>query len=228
MRHLKSTLRNRPEVLALVLVAVVLASAALVGWPATEPDRMPEGSPGMDAGETRSQRLSAASASRSPSDAPRTRLEPGHTPAAGPSIARIDIPSIGVSAPVIELGLNRDKTLQVPARASETGWWSGGAFPGERGAAVIAGHVDSRTGPAVFFRLGELDPGDRISVTEPDGRSARFVVDRKVEYDKDRFRTAEVYGRTAEPALRLVTCSGPFDEASGHYESNLVVFARGV
>ena len=91
---------------------------------------------------------------------------------------RIEIPAIGVSAPVIELGLNADKTLEVPKDDGETGWWKGGPEPGERGAAVIAGHVDSKTGPAVFYRLDELRAGDEIRVHRSDGTRARFVVAR--------------------------------------------------
>jgi sortase (surface protein transpeptidase) len=138
---------------------------------------------------------------------------------------RIAIPAIGVSAPVIPLGLNRDGTLEVPKRWDDAGWWTGGPEPGERGPAVIAGHVDSRTGPAVFFRLRELGRGDRIVVRRRDGSSVAFVVGRIAQYSKDHFPTARVYGRTAQPALRLITCSGEFDETSGHYLDNTVVFA---
>jgi LPXTG-site transpeptidase (sortase) family protein len=138
---------------------------------------------------------------------------------------RIEIPAIGVSAPVIELGLDADKTLEVPKDYGETGWWKGGPEPGERGAAVIAGHVDSKTGPAVFYRLDDLRAGDEIRVHRSDGTRARFVVARLERHPKDEFPTRKVYARTGEPTLRLVTCSGDFDAASGHYVDNTIVFA---
>lgn len=149
-----------------------------------------------------------------------------HTPAAGPPIARVEIPAIGVDAPVIRLGLNPDATLEVPADASQAGWWSGGSFPGERGPAVMAGHVDSRAGPAVFYGLDELERGDEIRITRPAGRAARFVVTRFETVRKDDFPTRAVYAYTARPTLRLVTCTGAFDEVIGRYPDNLIVFAR--
>jgi Sortase domain len=139
---------------------------------------------------------------------------------------RLEIAAIGVRAPVIRLGLNRDGTLEVPARFDEVGWWAGGARPGERGPAVIAGHVDSRTGPAVFFRLDRLRSRDAIVVVRRDGSRVRFVVQRIARYRKAAFPTARVYGPTRAPALRLITCSGAFDAASGHYVDNTVVYAR--
>jgi sortase (surface protein transpeptidase) len=157
-------------------------------------------------------------------DTPRTRLAPGHTPASGPPVARIRIPAIGVDAEVVRLGLNRDRTLQVPARSSQAGWWTGGAVPGRRGTAVIVGHVDSRAGPAVFFRLRRLRPGDRVAVTLPGRPAARFRVQRKEEFSKSRFPTRRVYTPTRAPSLRLITCGGRFDESTGHYRDNVVVF----
>ena len=139
---------------------------------------------------------------------------------------RIEIEAIGVSAPVIRLGLNPDGTLEVPTHFGDTGWWSGGARPGERGPAVIAGHVDSRSGPAVFFRLDRLRARDAIVVVLRDGSRARFLVQRTARYRKAAFPTAAVYGPTRTPTLRLITCSGAFDSASGHYVDNTVVYAR--
>lgn len=127
---------------------------------------------------------------------------------------------------MIRLGLNPDGTLEVPANARESGWWSRGAFPGEKGTAVIAGHVDSGAGPAVFFRLRELEPGDDVRITDSEGRTARFAVERSEEHPKNDFPTRRVYAPTAGRALRLITCSGDFDEARGRYRSNLIVFAR--
>ena len=138
---------------------------------------------------------------------------------------RIEIPSIGVDAPIIGLGLNPDRTLEVPTDYGDAGWWTGGPRPGERGPAVIAGHVDSRTGPAVFFRIGELQPGAKIVVVGRDGTRARFSVLGSERYPKAHFPTARVYGRTRAATLRLITCSGDFDHATGHYLDNTVVYA---
>jgi hypothetical protein len=147
-------------------------------------------------------------------------------PAPPPAVpVRITIPAIGVRAPVIRLGLSADRTLQVPQDFADTGWWSGGARPGQPGPAVIVGHVDSKTGPAVFYRLRDLRRGDRIAVVAADGRTVTFVVQRLATYAKSGFPTAAVYGPTAGPALRLVTCGGEFDRSTGHYLSNTVVYA---
>jgi hypothetical protein len=139
---------------------------------------------------------------------------------------RIEIPAIGVQAKIVRLGLNRDRTLEVPTNFAEAGWWSGGPRPGEAGAAVIAGHVDSQTGPAAFYRLRELRPHDQIIVARRDGSRARFTVVGSDHYPKTHFPTARVYGRTAGPTLRVITCSGTFDQATGHYLDNTVVYAN--
>lgn len=168
----------------------------------------------------------ASSDGQSLADTPRTRLAPGHSPATGPPVARIRIPAIGVDAQVVRLGLNKDGTLQVPAKPSQAGWWSGGAVPGRGGTAVIAGHVDSRSGPAVFFGLRRLRPGTRVLVTMPGGPTARFAVRREEEVAKSRFPTRRVYAPTRAPSLRLITCGGRFDYSSGHYRDNVVVYAE--
>ncbi len=163
-------------------------------------------------------------------DEPRTVVAPKRSnerrarPAALP--VGLEIPGIGVRARVIRLGLNPDRSLEVPQDFAETGWWSGGPRPGDRGPAVIVGHVDSKTGPAVFYRIRELGPGDEIAVVRGDGSRARFVVQGSEQYPKADFPTARVYGRTPGPTLRLITCSGTFDRSTGHYLSNTVVYAR--
>jgi len=165
-----------------------------------------------------------------PPDAPPPRHQPAvrssdNPPRRRPAPVGIEIPAIGVRARLVPLGLNADDTLEVPTRFGDAGWWAGGPRPGERGPAVIAGHVDSRTGPAVFYRLSELRAGDRISVVRRDGSRVRFVVRHSERYPKARFPTARVYGRTAGATLRLITCSGTFDRSSGHYLDNTVVYA---
>lgn len=142
-----------------------------------------------------------------------------------PGPVRIIIPAIGVSAPVIPLHLNRNRTLQVPTHWQQAGWFVGGPEPGENGAAVIVGHVDSKSGPAVFFRLRALRSGDRINVVLKNKSTVRFVVRSKRAVLKKRFPTALVFGKTKTPTLRLITCDGRFDRSTGHYVDNLVVFA---
>ncbi len=139
---------------------------------------------------------------------------------------RVTIPAIGVTADVVPLGLLPDGSLEAPKDFSLTGWYRNGPEPGEPGAAVIAGHVDSRQGPAVFFRLREVAPGNEILVETADGGSVRFVVERVEEHPKRAFPTAAVYGPTPEPTLRLITCGGTFDRTARSYQNNVVVFAK--
>lgn len=160
-----------------------------------------------------------------------TRSAVGIVPASKPRVprgapARVAIPAIGVDATMVPLGLNPDRTLEVPASFGVAGWYKLGVKPGESGPAVIVGHVDSTSGPAVFYRLGRLTPGARVRVSWRTGFSVRFRVYAVREYAKSAFPTALVYGLTRRPELRLVTCGGPFDAQTGHYLDNVVVFAR--
>lgn len=139
---------------------------------------------------------------------------------------RLRIRSIGVDSTLLRLGLTAAGELQVPASYSRAGWFTGGPAPGSTGPAVLGGHVDSHTGPAVFFRLRELRPGSAVSVTRADGRVLRFVVTDVRQYPKDRFPSDAVYGAVPYPALRLITCGGSFNALTGHYRDNVVVSAR--
>lgn len=141
---------------------------------------------------------------------------------------RLDIPSIDVHSKVRYLGMTPDGGLEVPAPGphyDEVGWYRYSPTPGSIGPSILLGHVDSRTGPSVFFRLGKLEPGDRVSVARADDSIAVFVVDEVHSYAKDDFPTKLVYGNIDEAGLRLITCGGAFDDASGHYLDNIVVFA---
>jgi LPXTG-site transpeptidase (sortase) family protein len=138
---------------------------------------------------------------------------------------RIRIPAIGVSAPIVPLGLNKDHTIEVPQHFTDTGWYRPGPDPGEQGPAVIVGHVDSKTGPAAFYRLRELKRGDQVLIRRADRSTVRFRVSGLERWPKAKFPTRRVYARTRGPVLRLVTCSGAFDSSSGHYEDNTIVFA---
>lgn len=140
----------------------------------------------------------------------------------------IEIPRIGVDATIMSLGTNPDGTVQVPPldQADKAGWYEPGASPGETGNAVVVGHVDSAVlGPAVFFDLGALTPGDTVTVRRADGVPATFTVDSVKSYPKTAFPTELVYGPSDRPGLRVVTCGGQFDEAAKSYPDNIVVFA---
>jgi sortase (surface protein transpeptidase) len=142
-----------------------------------------------------------------------------------PLPARIVIPAIGVSAPTIRLRRNADGTAEVPRSFSDAGWFEPGPEPGEKGAAVILGHVDSRQGPGVFYRLPALRRGDRIKIVLTTRKTLQFVVTGTMEAPKNRFPTKLVYKKTPGATLRLVTCGGGFDRSTGHYIDNYIVFA---
>jgi hypothetical protein len=140
----------------------------------------------------------------------------------------LTIGRIGVRTALIGLGLRRDGTPDVPplGARSPAGWIEALATPGEIGPAVILGHVDSaQEGPAVFYRLGELRPGDLVTVDRADRRRVRFVVTSVEQVAKSAFPAATIYGPVDYPALRLITCGGSFDPARGHYRDNVIVFA---
>jgi sortase (surface protein transpeptidase) len=155
-----------------------------------------------------------------PSPATRPRTDPAMLP------TRIVIPSIGVSADLELLHRDNDGSLQTPKDWNKAGWYADGVIPGNRGPAVIVGHVDSaRDGPAVFYRLPQLKAGDDVSVQSRDGHIERFLVDAARQFPKNRFPTDLVYGPTPLRELRLVTCAGSFDHATGSYSDNLIVTA---
>jgi sortase (surface protein transpeptidase) len=116
--------------------------------------------------------------------------------------------------------------MQVPADFGLTGWFTGSPAPGATGPAVIVGHIDSRSGPAVFYRLPELRPGDRVVVARADGTTVRFAVDSVAQYPKRAFPTQAVFGPAPDPLLRLITCGGSFDTSRRSYRDNVVVTAH--
>lgn len=139
---------------------------------------------------------------------------------------RVDVPSLGITSSLVSLGLNPDGTLQVPERFEQAGWFTGAPTPGAPGPAIIAGHVDSKSGPAVFYRLREMRPGQEIRIQNADRRVLRFVVTGIQQFAKDKFPTDAIYGTATEPLLRLITCGGSFDSSRRSYTDNLVVSAR--
>ncbi|GAP51178.1 class F sortase [Streptomyces azureus] len=140
---------------------------------------------------------------------------------------RIRIPAIRVDAPLTDLGLTRTGSLDVPPaeRKNLAGWYEAGTAPGERGTAIVAGHVDNADGPAVFYRLGSLAKGRTIEVDRRDGSVAVFTVDAVEVYAAKDFPDAKVYGAARRPELRVITCGGGYSRGSG-YQGNVVVFAH--
>jgi sortase (surface protein transpeptidase) len=139
---------------------------------------------------------------------------------------RLTISAIGVDTPLIRLGLNPDRSLMVPEDYQIAGWYIHSPVPGDAGPAVIVGHVDSYLGPGVFHSLAQLRTGDPIVVHGRNGSVARFLVERIEQFPKAEFPTEMVYGAVPYPALRLITCGGTFNQGTGHYEDNVIVFAR--
>ena len=195
-------------VLDAAIVALVLAGLAVLAFPRPGSGSTPQARPSGVLGPA-----------RNPPPAAHRRVPRGVP-------ATVIVPAIGVRARLIGLALNGDGTLEVPTDYGVAGWYELGPKPGQRGATVIVGHVDSQEGPAVFYRLGELKPRSQVRVAWANGRDVRFRVYAVREFAKTAFPTALVYGRTSAPELRLVTCGGRFDSWTGHYLDNVVVFAR--
>ena len=139
--------------------------------------------------------------------------------------ASLVIPSIGVKTKLVRLGRTSSGAMQVPATAAVAGWYTGSPRPGATGAAVIAGHIDSQSGPGIFYRLRFMHSGELIYVRRGDGSLAVFRVTAVHTYLKAAFPTNAVYGAVPNAQLRLITCGGTFDFSTGHYLSNVIVFA---
>ncbi|MET7648151.1 class F sortase [Streptomyces sp. NPDC005426] len=141
---------------------------------------------------------------------------------------RLKIPSIAVDAPFVPLSIGSSGRLDAPPPndMNLVGWFQGGATPGERGAAIVAGHVDTTTGPAVFLQLQFLRPGATVDITRTDGTVARFEVDTVETFSKAQFPDKRVYADTPDAQLRLITCGGNYDKKAKDYEDNVVAFAH--
>jgi sortase (surface protein transpeptidase) len=180
------------------------------------------------------QRTSPLAADPSPVDLPLlSASDAAPSPAAGvsPPMARstpvrLRVPAIGVDSALQGLDLQADGTLQVPADGWPAGWYTGSPTPGEQGPAVLAGHVDWAGSPAVFAALRELQPGAEVAVERANGSVAVFRVTEVVQFAKNAFPTAAVYGNVDHAGLRLITCGGAFDRSARSYVDNLVVFAE--
>jgi sortase (surface protein transpeptidase) len=158
-----------------------------------------------------------------PSPAPTFRSVRTYPAVAEP--VRLRIPSIRVRTDLQHLGLAADGTVAAPDEWQTAGWYEKGPRPGQPGPAVIVGHVDSKTGPAVFYRLPELRPGAKVLVDLANGRTVTFTVTGHQQVAKSQFPADLVYSPTLQTILRLVTCGGTFDASTGHYRDNIIVTA---
>lgn len=195
-----------------VLVAVVaIVAFGLLAWQ-QRMDNRPTGPP-----------LPPSSAARPAFTVP----TPARTLPPSPPVL-LEIPRIGVRTALMLLGKNPDQTLETPPldRAQEAGWYRYGPTPGARGPSVIVGHVDSTSGPAVFYRLGDLRPGETVRVLRKDGRTAVFDIDSVEKVAKDHFPTQKVYGDLPYAGIRLVTCGGGFNRGTGHYVDNIIAYGH--
>lgn len=215
-RHRADT--RRATRLAITLAAAVLLASGASGWAAAARQIAPLPSTSAPASETSS--FTGATAR----DQDPVQAVPA-TPPAGISVASVSIPSIGVNAPTEQLTRDSSGALQPPTSFSDTGWYRDGVLPGRIGPAVIAGHIDSADGPAVFAGLRLLRPGAAVQVTLSNGSTVDFTVDSTMQVSKGAFPTDRVYGPTLDPQLRIITCAGTFDPVVGHYDDNIVVFA---
>jgi hypothetical protein len=212
---------RRPAVRWAAVIVVVVLLAGCASGPATTPE-------GASAAPARATPATVPVATA----APRPPLETSPFPSAvrlpgRPSApVQLTIGAIGVHTRLVPLGLDPERALQVPDDFGRAGWFTGGPLPGEQGPAVIAGHVDSRDGPAVFYRLRELKVGDKVQVRRADGIRLRFEVESVHQYPKAAFPRDAVFGTVTAQALRLITCGGSFDHQRRGYRDNLVVDAR--
>ena len=193
--------------------------------PASLTSQAPTGAPGS--GGSLAPSSPAPTGTASSGDTSATTPSTGTVlPAAAPTT--LDVPRLGVHHSLVELGLNIDGTVEVPplSQVQTPGWYRYSPTPGERGPAVILGHIDSAEyGKGVFFDLGSLRPGDEVDVTRADGTIAVFAVTDVGQYRKDEFPTDVVYGDLDHAGLRLITCGGVFDAHTRNYQDNVVVFA---
>lgn len=197
---------------AAVLVAALAGCSTTAGSGSAQPTAAPTPSPSASSLGSAG-RMQDPAAAAAPQDV------------SGVVVTGVSIPAIGVNAPTQLLSRDADGVLLPPTNWTSAGWYADGTLPGQKGPAVIAGHIDSATGPAVFARLGDLKAGDAVTVSLSDGRTVRFTVDHAIDVPKNDFPTEAVYGPTPEPELRLISCYGTYNHAIGHYNDNIVVYA---
>lgn len=194
----------------MVASVLILSGAAACQEPSTSTSSPPTHAPTP----TKAQAPEAVKQYRAPRD-----VEAAAAP------VRIDIPELGIESDLERVGKQKDGTIGVPSNPHKAAWYVDSAPPGHVGSAVMLGHVDSKTGAAVFYRLHELRKGDAVVVHRADKSVVKFVVDRVQKIPKDEFPTVDVYYPTVEPTLRLITCGGTYKRSAGGYQSNVIVFA---
>ena len=226
---------RRGVLAAVVTVGLLVLGGGLVARALTAPGPPPQPVVSQSravapapSGSASSAGSATPSSGTAPTDAavdPASDFGPLMTPSAPVALR---IPSIKLSTRgLVDLDLDARGELEAPKDFQQAGWYAGGPTPGEFGPSVIAAHVDSHLGPAVFYRLGALKKGATVMVEREDGSTATFVVDRVERYPKAEFPTSEVYGDTRGRAeLRLITCGGDIDRRTGHYVDNVVAYAH--
>lgn len=203
---------SRPVmVLAIAIVVVLCGSLATL--------LTSDGQPASAAGRFASSRL------RAPVVWDNDALTPVASAPAAALPSRVVLPTVGVDASVGATGIGPKGELAVPDVFDQAFWFEGSAVPGEPGVSVLVGHLDDESGPAVFYRLELLKPGEEILIPRSDGATARYTVTEVKVFPKGRFPTERVFGASAGPGLRLITCIGRFDRRRKTYLDNLVVFA---
>lgn len=215
--------RRNGRILSVIAAFLLVGGGAAVATGLLDQTPPPPAPPASAAGS-----VSGAGTAPAPSTDPSgstSTADPGSRPSS------IRIPAIGVTSDLTVVGLEKDGSLQVPEPGPDydkAAWFKGSPVPGAVGPSVIEGHVDGKAnGPSVFYRLGNLRPGNKVMVTRRDGSKVTFVVNAVRLYPKDQFPTLKVYGNTRGPELRLITCGGPYDSnrAESGYTDNVVVFA---
>jgi sortase (surface protein transpeptidase) len=197
---------------AAALALTVLGLACVVIW-SDRPAAPSEAASAPTTGDT------AAATPSAPASSPAPEVEPALP-------VRLSIPAMRLSTRLITLGLQPDKSVEVPRDPARAGWFRRGPTPGSVGSSVILGHVDSVDGPAVFFGLAALKAGARVTVGLDDGSEVTFEVRSVTTYANEAFPARKVYGSHGRRELNLVTCGGAYDAARGGYQSNVVVNAR--
>lgn len=209
--------RGRYALLAVIVVLTALGATALTRGVLDRPESMPP--------------LSTATVDPAPPASAQAYGGAGSDVlTSGPLMAtseptEVAIPALKVSAAIIGLGQEADGSMEVPDDEKTVGWYTKAPTPGSLGPAVLAGHVDFKSRPGTFAKLTSLKVGDQINVTRSDSTMAMFAVTKVERYPKNRFPSAAVYGAIDHAGLRLITCGGKFDNTSGHYEDNIVVYA---
>lgn len=214
--------RTARILIAAAVVAIVGVLAAVLWWPQGEPRADLTQVAAVTTSSTSTSTSTTTTAPPTPTTAAPTTtttlppLQPG----------RVRIPAIGVDAAVVPVGLEPNGEMEVPP-AKEVGWYELGTRPGApQGSAVLAAHVDYAGVKGAFFKLRELPEGAEIEVAGPDGRVLRYVVDTRLQVDKDELPVEELFRSTGPPTLTLITCGGAFDRGARHYQDNIVIRAR--